>query len=52
MSYLSKKHVALQIEFAVCCTTFFAVFVTWFGVQSTQKQRSALKSKKNLKNDF
>jgi len=46
MSYLSKKHVAVQITFAVCCTTFFfAVFVTWFGVQSTQKQRSALKSK-------
>jgi len=46
MSYLSKKHVAVQIKFAVCCTTsFFAVFVTWFGAQSTQKQRSAQKSK-------
>jgi len=44
MSYLSKKHVAVQVKFAVCCTTFFAVFVIWFGVQSIQKQRSALKS--------
>jgi len=46
MSYLSKKHVAAQIKFAVCCTnSFCAVFVTWFIVQSTQKQRSTLKSK-------
>jgi len=46
MSYLSKKHVAAQIKIAVYCTTSFsAIFVTWFGVQSNQKQRSALKSK-------